>query len=64
MAIGTGTGFPMKLAAPPSFETMVGKPINASGVGMDHFQTKVFALDLPRHLPPFLAVHLVPMALR
>jgi len=35
--------------------------INACGVGMDHFQAEVFALDFPRHLPPLLAVHLVPV---
>src|SRR5208283_2886707 len=38
--------------------------INAGGIRMDHLQADVFALDLPRHLPPLLAVHLVPIALR
>src|SRR2546430_5959760 len=38
--------------------------INASSVRMNHFQTEVFALDLPQHLPSLLAVHLVPMVLR
>jgi hypothetical protein len=38
--------------------------INARGIGMDHFQAEVFVLDLPRHLAPLLAVHLVPMVLR
>jgi len=38
--------------------------INARGIGMYHLQTDIFALDLPRHLPPLLAVHLVPMPLR
>src|SRR5206468_130968 len=37
--------------------------INACGIGMDHFQAEVFALDLPHGLPPLLAVHLVPMVL-
>jgi len=31
---------------------------------MYHLQADIFALDLPRHLPPLLAVHLLPMALR
>jgi hypothetical protein len=31
------------------------------GVGMDHFQAEVFAVDFPRHLTPLLAVHLVPV---
>ena len=38
--------------------------INARGIGMEHFQAEVFALDFPHCLPPLLAVHLVPMALR
>src|SRR5947207_12430095 len=37
--------------------------INASRVRMNHFQTEVFALHLPQHLPSLLAVHLVPMVL-
>jgi len=35
--------------------------INACGIGMDHFQVVIFALELPHDLPPLLAVHLVPM---
>jgi hypothetical protein len=31
---------------------------------MHHLQTEVFALDLPYHLPPLLAVHLLPTGLR
>src|SRR5215467_16349714 len=31
---------------------------------MEHLQAEVFALDLPHHLAPLLAVHLVPMVLR
>jgi hypothetical protein len=31
---------------------------------MHHFQADVFALDFPRHLPPLLAVHLLPITLR
>jgi hypothetical protein len=38
--------------------------INTGGIRMDHLQTDIFTLDLPRHLPPLLAVHLLPMALR
>jgi hypothetical protein len=38
--------------------------INARGIGMDHFQAEVFALDLSYRLPPLLAVHLMPMTLR
>jgi hypothetical protein len=38
--------------------------INASDIRMYHLQADVFALDLPRHLPPLLAVHLLPIALR
>ena len=38
--------------------------INACGMGMDHFQAEVFALDFPRHLSPLFAVHLVPVVLR
>ena len=37
--------------------------INARGVGMDHFQAAVFALDFPHGLPSLFAVHLVPMVL-
>jgi hypothetical protein len=37
--------------------------VNASGVGADHFQAEVFALDLSHRLPSLLAVHLVPMVL-
>src|SRR5262250_364480 len=28
---------------------------------MDDFQTEIFALDSPQHLPPLLAVHFVPV---
>jgi hypothetical protein len=38
--------------------------INARSVGMYDFQAEVFGLHLPHHLPPLLAVHLVPMVLR
>src|SRR5438445_11650421 len=38
--------------------------INARGIGMDHFQADVFALDLAHHLPSLLAIHFVPMVLR
>ena len=38
--------------------------VNAGGIGMDHFQAEVFALDFPRHLSPLFAVHLVPVVLR
>ena len=38
--------------------------INPCGIGMEHFQGEVFALDLPHRLPPLLTVHLVPMMLR
>src|SRR5216684_1342281 len=38
--------------------------INAGGIAMHHFQADVFALDFPRHLPPLLAVHLLPITLR
>src|ERR1700730_6604521 len=31
---------------------------------MNHFQAEVFALHLPHHLAPLLAVHLIPMAAR
>jgi len=36
--------------------------INARGIRMDHFQAEVFALELPHHLPPLLAVHFLPLA--
>jgi hypothetical protein len=29
---------------------------------MDHFHAEVFALELPHHLPPLLAVHFLPLA--
>jgi hypothetical protein len=38
--------------------------INARGIGMYHLQADIFALDFPHRLPPLLAVHLSPMALR
>src|SRR5260370_28893950 len=38
--------------------------INAGGIRVNHVQADVFALDLPRHLAPLLAVHLLPVALR
>jgi phage terminase large subunit-like protein len=37
--------------------------IYAGGIGMDHRQAEVFALDPARHLSPLLAIHLVPIAL-
>jgi len=38
--------------------------INAGGIGMYHLQADIFTLDLPHHLAPLLAVHLIPMAAR
>jgi hypothetical protein len=38
--------------------------INARGIGMYHVQSELFALDFPHHLPPLLAVHLLPTGLR
>jgi hypothetical protein len=38
--------------------------INSSSIRMHHLQIEIFALDLPRHLSPLLAVHLVPMVRR
>src|SRR5262249_1480261 len=38
--------------------------INAGSVRMHHLQVKIFALHLAHHLPPLLAVHLLPLARR
>jgi hypothetical protein len=38
--------------------------INAGGIRMYHLQADIFTLDLPHHLAPLLAVHLIPMAAR
>ena len=35
--------------------------INPCRVGMNDFQTEIFALDSPQHLPSLLAVHFVPV---
>src|SRR5437660_1132380 len=58
---------PYRLAVPARrYSYIVGfvADINARSIGMHHFQTEVFALDFQHHLPPLLAVHLSPMALR
>jgi hypothetical protein len=57
---------PHRLAIPVRWDGHVVRfvaDIDARGIGMDHFQAKVVALDLPHRLPPLLAVHLVPAAL-
>jgi hypothetical protein len=38
--------------------------VNARSMRMHHFQAEIFALHLAHHLPPLLAVHLVPLARR
>jgi hypothetical protein len=38
--------------------------INAGGIWMYYLQADIFTLDLPHHLAPLLAVHLIPMAAR
>jgi len=38
--------------------------INACGIGMDHFQAEIFALEFPRPLSPLFAIHRVPVVLR
>jgi len=58
---------PYRLAVPArGYRHVVGfvADVNASGVGVDHFQAEVFTLHLAHHLPSLLAVHLVPMVLR
>src|SRR5215468_6891717 len=37
--------------------------INARGIGVDHFQAQVFALDLSHRLSPLLTVHVAPVGL-
>src|SRR6516162_8517688 len=36
--------------------------VNTGGIGVHHLQAQVFALHLPHHFPPLLAVHLSPLA--
>src|SRR6516225_3413752 len=38
--------------------------INSRSLRMHHLQAEIFALHLAHHLPPLLAVHLVPLAPR
>src|SRR6516164_3217349 len=36
--------------------------VNTGGIGVYHLQAQIFALHLPHHFPPLLAVHLSPLA--
>jgi hypothetical protein len=38
--------------------------IDAGSIGMHHLEAEVFALKFPHRLPPLLAVHMPPIALR
>src|SRR5207249_6349120 len=58
---------PYRLAAPARrYSYVVGfvADIDASGIGMHNLSAEIFALDLPQHVPPLLAVHLLPMPAR
>src|SRR5439155_287780 len=58
---------PYRLAVPARrYSYVVGfvADIDASGIGMHNLSAEIFALDLPQHVPPLLAVHLLPMPAR